>query len=61
MNNDKIIILLVNDEDSNPLYNQSSTIIIRAPTLDEDTNLQSTRLQPVFFQAPNWTSRGSNL
>ena len=61
MNNDRIIILLINDEDSNPLYNKLSTIIIRAPTLDEDTNIQSTRLQPVLFQAPNWTSRGSNL
>ena len=60
MNNDRIIILLINNEDSNPLYNESIKIIIRALTLDEDTNLQSTRLQPVLFQAPTWTSQGSN-
>ena len=32
----------------------------RAPTLDEYTNLQSPRLQPVLCQSPTWTSRGSN-
>lgn len=61
MNNDRIIhILIRNNEDSNPpLYNKSSTIIIRAPTLNEDTKLQITRLQPLLFQALTWTSRGS--
>lgn len=33
----------------------------RAPILDEDTNIQSPKLQPVFFQAPTWTSQGPNL
>jgi len=55
-----MILLIINNEDSNNLiYNKLGTIYCRAPTLDEDTNLQSTGLQPILCQALTWISRGS--
>ena len=45
MNNDRIIILLIiNDEESNPLYNKLSKIIDYGSKLDEDSNRQITRV-----------------